>query len=850
MIRSKKFLLLVIAISLFSSLYCQDTQTSSSFPYFGSDDSGTGDGGSTGGSGDGGTGGTPDMSKYYIEPAGDDSCSSCPGQLTATQKDSINGELSKNSILDAKIDLNVRVTVPLSANPYSEGDTDLWATVIRPSGSEKLPTIVVATPYRREIMMMLYVPLVSSRYNLMAIDIRGTGSSSGKWTSFDLVEQYDMKYLVDTFIPTRVWSDGKVGMIGPSYMGIIQLLTGGLVDNDPKTGEPVHLKALFPLVPMADTYRDIVMHGGNCDMLFIPLWLGMVDLMGILPSMLNLGVDGKWTDEDLKQAQAMWTEHLNNIPTTIGWIMDANNLKRGPFYDKKSTMIYWPVKPNGGWGFSEGDRVMSSKLPVFGVGGWFDIFTRGTTNMYQYGLSKHATSDKRMIIGEYYHLGGSMGMGLNSIMGGKLPARWFDWKIKKKADPFLEDFPVMLYVMGDNKWRAEKSWPLPESRLDHKTLYLNKHTPSSISGDWYTDEPWYVLIKNYTDNNYGLSEYQDTSGDNPVLRHNPLDLHGLVSRSSTRWLMGMEAIIADISKFYLGKNIDSSMWYDDERSDEKDCLTFTTEPLSEDVNITGPIALTFWAKTRFADPLTQSVINGLIDTIKSTLGITDNLLLDGMNKRDVQWVAELNDVFPNGRARNITSGWLSAWHRQYDPSGRTTSYTDGPWYWPTKVVEHPQDPAYTPFDPFYMGPDRSPMTINDGEVYQYTVELWPTCNTFKAGHRMRLSISASDFPHLLPIIQPSENTIMIDSRHTAKIDFTVTNDSNEGDSWEWIGSNADADKYLLSGGATGCGSAASAASYRGTAAGMAAEVMGLMGIMMLPLSLIMIRRYIRRRRKA
>jgi len=35
---------------------------------------------------------------------------------------------------------------------------------------------VVATPYRREIMMMLYVPLVASRYNLMAIDIRGTGS--------------------------------------------------------------------------------------------------------------------------------------------------------------------------------------------------------------------------------------------------------------------------------------------------------------------------------------------------------------------------------------------------------------------------------------------------------------------------------------------------------------------------------------------------------------------------------------------------------------------------------------------------------------------------------------------------
>ena len=75
-------------------------------------------------------------------------------------------------------------------------------------------------------------------------------------------------------------------------MGIIQMLTAGLVDTDPQTGEPVHLKAIFPQAPMADPYRDIVMHGGNMDLLFIPLWLGIVDILGILPSLLNLGVDG------------------------------------------------------------------------------------------------------------------------------------------------------------------------------------------------------------------------------------------------------------------------------------------------------------------------------------------------------------------------------------------------------------------------------------------------------------------------------------------------------------------------------------------------------------------------------
>lgn len=841
--RSKRIILILAVFTACSSFNCQENKSKPLFPFFGSSSS-SGTQTATDGSGSG------SVSQYYTEPAGDDSCSGCPGQLSDTAAEQIQKELTKNNILDAKIDLNVRVTIPQSANPHSSGDIDLWATVIRPGGSEKLPTILVATPYRREMMMMLYVPLVASRYNLMAIDIRGTGSSAGTWQSFDLVEQYDIKYVVDTFIPSRVWSQGEVGMIGPSYMGIIQLLTAGLVETDPVTKEPVHLKAIFPIVPMSDAYRDIVMHGGNCDLLFIPLWLGIVDVLGILPSLQNLGVNGKVTKEDVAEAEAAWLEHWNHIPTTVGWIMDADNMNKTPFFEKKSTMIYWPVKPKGGWGFPEGDRVLSSKLPVFAMDGWYDIFTRGATNVYQYGLSKHATSDKRLIIGEWYHLSGALGMGLNSMLSNKLPARWFDWKIKKKQDPFMEEYPVMLYVMGERKWRAEKSWPLPESRIDRKTMYLTKHAPSPIEGDWYTDD--HTFLKIYTNNNYGLSDIQDVSGDNPVLKHDvisPLqgiNLHGGNSRSSVRWSMGMLAMISDISKFFLGQNIDAAQWYEDERHDEKECLTFTSEPLTQDMEIVGPLTVTFWAKTKFADPITQIFITGVMDLIKEQVNVDSNLILDSISKKDVQWTAELNDVFPDGRARNISSGWLSAWHRPYDPSGKTSTCTlDG-----KQVTEHALDPAYVPFDPFYNGPDKNPKPINEGELYQYTVELWPTCNVFKAGHRIRVSLSGSDFPHMLPIIQPSYNTIVIDARHAAKIDFSSTNGENEGDTWEWIGSNADADKYLMSGGSSGCGTPASAASYTGTAAGLFAEIMGLMAIMILPMSIIMMQRYFRRRKRA
>lgn len=56
---------------------------------------------------------------------------------------------------------------------------------------------------------------------------------------------------------------------------------------------------------------------------------------------------------------------------------------------------------------------------------------------------------------------------------------------------------------------------------------------------------------------------------------------------------------------------------------------------------------------------------------------------------------------------------------------------------------------------------------------------------------------ASDFPHLLPVLYPSNNTVVIDELREARPDFTVTNGADEGTTWKWIGGNADANKYLL-----------------------------------------------------
>ena len=59
---------------------------------------------------------------------------------------------------------------------------------------------------------------------VVIVDARGTGSSEGQWESFDDREQRDGLEVVQ-WAASQPWSDGKVGLFGPSYMGLNQLLT-------------------------------------------------------------------------------------------------------------------------------------------------------------------------------------------------------------------------------------------------------------------------------------------------------------------------------------------------------------------------------------------------------------------------------------------------------------------------------------------------------------------------------------------------------------------------------------------------------------------------------------------------
>lgn len=702
------------------------------------------------------------------------------GQLSRDDFNRFKKDLLLLGVAGAQVELNVRIRVPRGKNPYAKRDNDLWATVIIPP--ERLatpgPAIFMVTAYRREIMLHLYLGLIKHGYTLVGLDAGGTGSSDGYWHALGLEEQYDAKYCIDDWIPSRRWSDGVVGMIGSSYTAISQLNVAGIVDRDPVSEEPLHLKAAFPIMGGCDMYREIGMPGGTQGIEFITSWISYTNFFALWPPLLLMGEDGWPTGDDILTSLKVWTTHFVNTQSYYAMALTDPNLEYpNTWYFQRSPMTHWPVKPAGGWGFPEGELPFPRGTAMLLTSGWFDIFTYGGFNNYQYGLAAHRRGDKALIVGEWYHLSGVLSLGVSSMTGMSLASRWFDWKLKGVEDPFLVRFPVLLYVMGINRWRAERDWPLPAGRVEAKTFYLSKKRPSFIPGDWFTHvpgNPTYALVEDPDE----IAAHRD----NPVFTHsiNPLLWKGLQSRSCARWSAGSQSLIFEFGEA-LKIHTDVISPYEDERLDEYGVLTFTTEPLESDLEIAGPLLLRFWGKSEFIraeGALIREAIKGVQDLFR----IDRNLIINQLIERDVQFVVELNDVNRSGRARNVSSGWLRASRRPYDPDE------------PADATEHDLDPGYTPFDPFYYGPFFSPRPVAEDEYYHYAVELLPTCNVFKAGHRIRLSISGSDVPHLVPILYTSHNTIIIDREHPATLTCTTVNRRDEGNTWQWIDR---IDSYLL-----------------------------------------------------
>ena len=437
--------------------------------------------------------------------------------------------------------------------PTSDG-TVLLADLKRPVGADgrvvdaPLPVVVTITAYSKSVIGSPSGAtlggadpefLVKRGYLQLTVDARGTGSSGGTWQVFGEREQLDSKEIVE-WAAQQPWSDGSVAMSGPSYMGISQLFAAGQ--------NPEGLKAIFPQVPTAEVYRDIVASGGQLDTGFMPLWLGLVNLTGLVPSTSPQAVEN------------LLTHLVGNGASSIQLLLEAAlggpQAYDGEFYESRSTIT---------------NSVPNIDVPTFLIGGEYDLFQRGTPLVYQ-ALRERGVPVK-MILGPWDHLQGSNGQGVpDAGLGtlGELQLRWFDHYVKGLPDPALDaDLPSFSYYeLGSGQWQYRDSYLSDQSAASFK-LSGSSTTLGGANGQ--------------------LTQGQVVDGSSQIL---PIPVAGLCSRSTSQWTAGVLNLIGA----WEACNQNAAL-------NDATGVVFETAPLTNDLSILGPINARLYTSSTTGDGL-------------------------------------------------------------------------------------------------------------------------------------------------------------------------------------------------------------------------------------------------------
>jgi len=292
------------------------------------------------------------------------------------------------------------------------------------------------------------------------------------------------------------------------------------------------------------------------------------------------------------------------------------------------------------------ERLSDIKVSVLSVGAWGKVGLHLRGNLLAY---EELNCPKKLVVTGAANVSEAVHLFDQPEFHEQFFLPFYDHHLKGADNGVMEQSPVEIFVRGTNAYRSENEWPL--ERAEHVSYYLSDQTSNSISS-----------LNDGTLSTEATAD-GDTSYDYP----------------NQAWALGVVAM----SKF--GPNPVGGV------------LTFTTPPLEEDTEVTGPIILELFASS---------------------------------DQPDTDFIIKISDQFPQAeeeRAQGrqpafftITKGWLKASHREKDDQRST---------------------AHRPYHTH-----QSPEPLVPGEVYKFEIEVHPTSYVFQAGHRIRLEIANGDSP--------------------------------------------------------------------------------------------------------
>lgn len=330
----------------------------------------------------------------------------------------------------------------------------LATDVFLPDDGQRHPVLLVRTPYGRGGSRGAYDAAGMARLGWAVVvqDVRGRWDSEGEFNPFE--NEADDGAATIAWCVAQSWANGKVAMIGASYLGFVQWLAA--------SRKPAGLVAIAPTVTAAEFRDDVTFEGGA-------LSLGTFSSWAVGVSALGSNLDAELKQESLRALDG-WPGLLASplsetvlpklTPTGLDWI-DFDNIER---WDRLNVSR------------SLGDL----DLAGYHLAGWHDIFCEGNLNAFAALTSAErpdsVRNKQRLVVGPWAH--GTM---LRRVTGeldfGVLAAGDFNGVVEEQI-AFLTgavaDAPelpngVRLFVMGDNKWVDFDAWPVPTSPV---SLYL------------------------------------------------------------------------------------------------------------------------------------------------------------------------------------------------------------------------------------------------------------------------------------------------------------------------------------------------------------------------------------------
>lgn len=536
------------------------------------------------------------------------------------------------------------VTKKTSMVPMLDG-IKLATDVYRPAEEGQWPVLLTRLMYDKNNTWFLNLNLDIARalqagYAVVVQDVRGRYASEGDFPTTFQQEARDGANTI-AWIAGQSWCSGKVGMFGGSHLGITQWLAA--------VGQPEALQALAPMItpalPANYFGAGVPVASGGAFSLGVTLSWALAQVAeGEAQRRISQGRATQETMDALLQAWMSLRQLYERLP-----LVDMPALQ-----ELVPSYVTWVAGSPAEAARVQEEHYQRTQVPALNIGGWYDLFLDGTLENYRQmkrqGGSERARTFQRLLIGPWAHmnqsgvfaersygqLAGLEGIDLNGVV-----LRWYDHWLKGMDNGVEQDKPVRLFVMGIDEWREEESWPLPDTQYRSYYLHSRGHA-NTASGDGVlsTELPG--------------DESKDTYGYDP---HHPVPTVG-----------GATSIPISMREFNVGPR--------DQRQIEQrdDVLCYTTPPLSQPIEVTGPIELVLYVAS---------------------------------SARDTDFTGKLVDVHPDGRAEILADGILRARYRESL---------------------------------------STPVLMEPGQIFKLHLNLGATSNVSKAGHRIRLEVSSSNFP--------------------------------------------------------------------------------------------------------